>query len=176
MDQSKKSLHELLKKENDFMTYLLEAFEIPETIENDSDEEYLTESKVKKQKLNVGENKPAETAEELEERHNMVKQKLTARKNQRTSQNPAAKAERKKKRKESSLKKAKTNALKNESLKQDRGIKTEVKKENPDKPAQPIFNEEQKLMFSKVNIDGQKQKRKGNKYLLTKVTVDKLYV
>ena len=91
MEKSKKGLLELLQKENDFMTYLLEAFEIPETVENDSDDEYLTETKIKKPKLMIGENKPAETAEELEERHNIVKQKLDARKNQRTSQNPAAK-------------------------------------------------------------------------------------
>ncbi len=134
------------------------------------DDEYLLEAPKKKQKLMLlGDKKPAETPEELEDRAATIKQKLENRKLQKKTNKPSAtKKERKKlkleKLKKKNLIKSKRDAVKNEILKQERGmngVKKEGVKGDPDgeENGKPIYNKEGKLFFSKVTIDGEKKKK-----------------
>lgn len=197
MDNTRKNMLDFLKIENDYITYLLEAFEVPETVESkihsknkyfhacfslplynhildeSDDDEYLLEVPKKKQKLMViGNNVPAETSEELQERSEVIKRKLEKRKAGKKS-NTVTKSERRKLKQEKLQKKQQVlnrrKTLNNEILKQERGVKAEkVKiKNDPDKtattngdipPASKVYNKEGKLFFSKIKIDGEKKK------------------
>lgn len=125
----------------------------------------------------MGANKPAETAEELQERADVIKQKLENRKMHKKTSN-VTKSDRRKLKLEKVVKKQqiqnRRNAMKNEILKQERGNKTDKKdkmkvksegkaevKEDPDKTAAPVYNQEGKLFFNKVKIDGEKKKKHG---------------
>ncbi|CAO1398884.1 unnamed protein product [Diamesa hyperborea] len=179
MENGKKVMMDFLQTQNDYITYLMEAFEVPETLENESDDdEYLLEVPKKKLKLMpMGANKPAETAEELQERADVIKQKLENRKMHKKTSN-VTKSDRRKLKLEKVVKKQqiqnRRNAMKNEILKQERGNKTDKKdklkvktegkvevKEDPDKTAAPVYNQEGKLFFNKVKIDGEKKKKHG---------------
>lgn len=180
---NRKNMFEFLKTENDYITYLLEAFEVPETVEGeqiethfilficdlihfileDSDEdEYLLEAPKKKMKLITnGDSVPAETVEELQERAEIVKKKFEQRKATKKSL-----SHRKKDKKDKVLKKQqiqnRRKTMTNEILKHERVKKPEVK-DDPDKDDQSkksnVYNKEGKLFFSKVQIDGEKKKK-----------------
>lgn len=123
----------------------------------------------------MGDKKPAETPEELQERSETIKHKLENRKlHKKSNKAGGTKSERKKQKleklKKKQLKKAKVDAVKNEILKQERGmngVKNEQVKEDPggQKNGKPVYNKEGKLFFSKVTIDGEK-KKKGKEILI----------
>lgn len=123
--------------------------------------------KRKKLKLNSGIEKTAESAEEKKERQEIVLKKFEQRKATRGSQkNIAGKSEKKKLK---LLKKQKEiqrrNVLMNGILK--KVPKVEKIKADPDKttnesskPSKKEFNKEEKLFFSKIELDGEKKKAK----------------
>lgn len=138
--------------------------------DSDEDDEYLLEAPKKKQKLMLmGDNKPAETVEDMQERADVIKQKFEQRKLTKKSSN---KSERRKLRQEKLLKKQQTlnrkKAMTNELLKQERAGKKIKVKEDPDQEQKPdskksaVYNAEGKLFFSKIQIEGEKKKKKGH--------------
>lgn len=117
----------------------------------------------------MGDNIPAETVEEMQERSDVIKQKFEQRKLTKKSSN---KSERRKVRQEKLLKKQQTmnrkKAMTNELLKQERAGKKVKVKEDPDndpdqkdskKAAGAVYNKEGKLFFSKIQIEGEKKKK-----------------
>ncbi|XP_070500355.1 surfeit locus protein 6 homolog [Chironomus tepperi] len=172
MSRDKKQWMEFLRTENDYMTFLLEAFEVPETIENESDEEYLLDVPHKKPRLMNSENEPALTAEELEEKANKMKRKVEIRENlkkKKTKPKTSTKAERKKAKEEKFLKLQKMQNLKNVMANETMKKNPKEKKIKPDPDqetngtAEKVFNKEGKIIFSKVQIEGEKKKiKKGH--------------
>lgn len=117
----------------------------------------------------AGENRPAETVAELQERTETIKKKFEQRKATRKSSN--TKSERKKLKQEKLANKQKIlnrkKTLANELLKQERGAQNVKVKEDPDKEAvqkkaAAVYNKEGKLFFSKIQIDGEKKKKSAN--------------
>lgn len=113
------------------------------------------------------ENEPAETAEELQERADVVKKKLEQRKATKKA-NTLTKADRKKLKLEKLEKLQKMQNLKkvmtNELMKQDQLAKDRKVKQDPDPTVSStkVFNKEGKLFFSKVEMEqGKKKKKKG---------------
>jgi Surfeit locus protein 6 len=115
----------------------------------------------------MGDNVPAETVEEMQERSETIKQKFEQRKLTKKSSN---KSDRRKLRQEKLLKKQQTlnrkKTMTNELLKQERAGKKVKVKEDPDtEQAQQeskksaVYNKEGKLFFSKIHIDGEKKKK-----------------
>lgn len=135
-------------------------------IADDSDEdEYLLDAPRKKLKISALENRnKAETAEDLQERANTIKKKFEQRKATKQNTN----SERKKLRREKLLKKQQTQnrkkAMTTELLKQERSAEKLRIKDDPDQeqPKANIYNKEGKLFFSKVQIDGEKKKKKSH--------------
>lgn len=139
--------------------------------DSDEDDEYLLEAPKKKQKLMpMGDNKPAETVEDMQERADVIKQKFEQRKLTKKSSN---KSDRRKLRQEKLLKKQQTlnrkKAMTNELLKQERvGKKVKVKEDPEDQEQKPeikkssVYNPEGKLFFSKIQVEGEKKKKKGH--------------
>lgn len=123
----------------------------------------------KKLKIAALENKnKAETAEDLQERADVVKQKFEQRKATKNSTN--TKSERKKIKREKLLKKQQTfnrkKAMSSELLKQEKGVEKLKIKPDPDQEQRlkntTVYNKEGKLFFSKVQIDGEKKKKKSH--------------
>lgn len=115
----------------------------------------------------MGDNKPAETVEDMQERADVIKQKFEQRKLTKKSSN---KTERRKLRQEKLLKKQQTmnrkKAMTNELLKQERAGKKVKVKQDPDKEQlqeeskkSAVYNKEGKLFFSKIQIEGEKKKK-----------------
>lgn len=137
---------------------------------DDTDEdEYLLDAPRKKLKIAALENKnKAETAEDLQERADVVKQKFEQRKATKNSTN--TKSERKKIKREKLLKKQQTinrkKAMSSELLKQEKGVEKLKIKPDPDQEQRlkntTVYNKEGKLFFSKVQIDGEKKKKKSH--------------
>jgi hypothetical protein len=113
----------------------------------------------------MGDNIPAETVEDMQERADVIKQKFEQRKLTKKSSN---KTERRKAKQEKLLKKQQTmnrkKAMTNELLKQERAGNKQKIKEDPDKDQEnkksaTVYNKEGKLLFTKIQIDGEKKKR-----------------
>lgn len=108
----------------------------------------------------MGENEPAETAEELQERMDVIKQKMDQRKV--TKSNPVTKADRRRIKQEKLQKRQKIQNLTNK-IATDRSKVPKAEKKvklDPDKSSQPkVYNKEGKLLFSKVQIEGENKKR-----------------
>jgi hypothetical protein len=140
---------------------------------DESDEEYLLEVPHKKPRLMNSENEPALTAEELEERANKMKRKVEIRENlkkKKSKPKTSTKAERKKVKEEKLQKLQKLKNLKNvmvnETMKKNPKAEKKIK-EDPDPQtngtAEKVFNKEGKIIFSKVQIEGEKKKiKKGH--------------
>lgn len=115
----------------------------------------------------MGENEPAETVEELQERMEVIKQKIEQRKATRKV-NPVTKADRRRIKEEKHQKRQKIQNLKNMMASERAKVPKAEKKVKPD-PGQPaatsqpkVYNKEGKLLFSKVQIEGEgKKKSKG---------------
>lgn len=120
----------------------------------------LSNPKKKLKPPGVGSKASAETIEELEERHETIKQKFEQRKA--TKKNSNTKSERKKLRQEKLMRKQKIISRKktitNELIKQEHSAKKVVVKSEP-KQESAIYNKDSKLFFSKVQIDGEKKKK-----------------
>ncbi|KAG5682441.1 hypothetical protein PVAND_011793 [Polypedilum vanderplanki] len=172
MSCDKKEWMQYLRTENDYMTFLLEGFHVPETNQNESDDEYLLDVPNKKPRFTKNRNEPAESIDELQEREKIVKNKLEQRKATKgKSKNALTKADRRRMKLEKLEKVQKMQSLKkimtNEVLKQDQVAKDrkvnhgdEIQKNNEKKSK--VFNKEGKLFFSKVEIEGEvKNKNKG---------------
>ncbi|XP_050100810.1 surfeit locus protein 6 homolog [Anopheles aquasalis] len=180
-------LLERLQQVNDEMEFYMDLFQLPESNPNNNNcSEYLlevdTDEPIKPPKF--GPNRPADTAEELEARMEVMKNKITARHLARQSkQTDNSKAERKKLKKEQQLKKklmkvnlisAKQEQLRNKLIEHK---PLEVKKE---KKAAPTFNAEGKIVFSKFQLDEHDKPKKGletdKKKLLKKVLDNKKHL
>lgn len=138
--------------------------------ESDDDDDYLLELPAKKPRImKMGENEPAETAEELQERTDVIKRKLEQRRaTKKSNKNPLTKADRKRIREENQKTRQRMQSLKkvmnNEMMKHDKISKQRKIKEDPDKPnksTSKVYNKEGKLFFSKVQIEGEENKKKG---------------
>jgi hypothetical protein len=111
------------------------------------------------------EKEPAETAEELHERAELVKKKLEQRKATKKSSNALTKVDRKRIKREKLQKAQKMQSLKkvvtSGMMKQHQDAKDRKIKQNPDElvPSK-VFNKEGKLFFSKMKLDGENKKLK----------------
>lgn len=101
----------------------------------------------------------AETASDLKERAEVIKQKFDQRKVTRSGN---SKTERRKLKQEKMLKKQKMlnrkQIVTNEIIKQERVSKKVHVKEDPDKQS-AVYNKEGKLFFSKIKIEGEKKRK-----------------
>lgn len=135
-------------------------------LDDESDDEYLLE--VPPKKLKLMKSKPEHSAEELEEIDNKLKRKVEIRENLKKKPNkakPLTKTERRRIKEEKLQKLQKIQNIKNvmasETMK-----KQKVKKESPNElneasaNATKTFNKEGKIIFSKVEIEGEKKKTK----------------
>uniref|UniRef100_A0A2M4BVK9 Hipothetical protein n=1 Tax=Anopheles marajoara TaxID=58244 RepID=A0A2M4BVK9_9DIPT len=178
-------LLERLRQVNDEMEFYMDLFQLPESNPNNNDgSEYLLEDDTDAPIIppKFGPNRPADTAEELEARMDVMKNKITARHLARQSKQTtdSSKVERKKLKKEQRLKKKlmKVNLISaKQEQKRNKLIEhkpLEVKKE---KKAAPTFNAEGKIVFSKFQIDEHDKPKKGletdKKKLLKKVLDNK---
>jgi hypothetical protein len=110
-------------------------------------------------------NGPAESAEELQERAELVKKKLEQRKANKKS-NPVAKSERKRLKLEKLEKIQKLKGFKKILVKQTVVAHQESEskvKQDPDVSTAKVFNKEGKLFFSKVETEGESGKSKKKK-------------
>ena len=130
--------------------------------------------------------KPAETPEELQDRMDVMKNKITVKHLQRKAKKPVdTKNDRKKLKKEKDLKKKlqriTKDAQRNEKLKQERANVADKKnvesKDNKDLKQKPIFNVDSKIVFSKIDFAESEKKKKGldtnPKNLLAKIKKQK---
>lgn len=111
--------------------------------------------------MKTGPNVRADSASELKELAEVVKQKFDQRKVTRSGN---SKTERRKLKQEKLLKKQKMlnrkQIVTNEIIKQERASKKVQVKEDPDKPNQSaVYNKEGKLFFSKIHIEGEKKRK-----------------
>uniref|UniRef100_A0A182IQR4 SURF6 domain-containing protein n=1 Tax=Anopheles atroparvus TaxID=41427 RepID=A0A182IQR4_ANOAO len=172
---------------NDNIEFYLELFRIPESNKDDINvEEYLLDTDKDVKPLKFGDNKPADTAEELAARVEVMKNKITAKHQARKSKQTtdSGKVERKKLKKEQQLKKkllkiGMMTAKKEEQRAKILDHKPLVAK--PEKKLAPTFNPEGKIVFSKFQLDeNDKPKKKGietdKKKLLKKVLDNKKHL
>lgn len=106
--------------------------------------------------------KDKETPEEIEERMDVIKQKIVQRKATKHKNPLSTKADRKRAKEELNQKRQKLKQIKNMVV-NERIIKSKQNKikEDPDNQQQnKVYNKEGKLFFSKVEIDGEDKKKK----------------
>lgn len=107
-----------------------------------------------------GEKEPVETAEELQERMQVIKKKMEQRKS--TKSNPVTKADRRRIKQEKLQKRQKIQTLTDKIATERAKVPKSDKKvkPDPDQSSQPkVYNKEGKLLFSKVQIEGEGKKR-----------------
>lgn len=168
---------------NDEIEFYLELFRIPESKKEDIDiEEYLLNAGKEVKPLRFGANKPADTAEELSARVEVMKNKITAKSQARKGKQTtdSGKIERKKLKKEQTLKQKLLKIGMMTAKKEDQRAKMldhkplAVKQE---KKLAPTFNPEGKMVFSKFQLDENDKPKKGietdKKKLLRKVIENK---
>lgn len=182
--QNLKKVNAFLKCQNDYITYLLEAFEVPETVvdseyrnietklwwwnfiildESDEDDELLEAVPKKKLKLMKLSERSTEASGQSDDRAEVMRNKISQKHSARKSSN---KSERKKLKQEKLLNKKKEigrkKMMRNEIQKQERGVVKTPKVEDEEVPAKKInetvYNKEEKLFFSKFQIEGEKKK------------------
>ena len=122
---------------------------------------------IPKKKLKLianGSSIPKETPSDLQERVDVIRQKLDQRKATKKGSGNS-KSERKKAKQEKILKKQKImdrrQAVTNELIKQEKASKKVQVKQDPDKlqKSSAIYNKEGKMFFSKIQIEGEKKKK-----------------
>lgn len=168
---------------NDEIEFYLELFRIPESKKEDIDiEEYLLNAGKEVKPHRFGANKPADTAEELSARVEVMKNKITAKSQARKGKQTtdSGKIERKKLKKEQTLKQKLLKIGMMTAKKEDQRAKMldhkplAVKQE---KKLAPTFNPEGKMVFSKFQLDENDKPKKGietdKKKLLRKVIENK---
>ncbi|XP_058130244.1 surfeit locus protein 6 homolog [Anopheles ziemanni] len=175
-----------LQQINDDIEFYLELFRIPESKKDDSDlEEFLLDTDKEVKPLQFGANKPANTAEELAARVDVMKNKITAKSLARKGKQitDSGKLERKKLKKEQTLKRkllkiGMMTAKKEEQRSKMLDHKPLVVKQ--EKKLDPTFNPEGKIVFSKFQLDENDKPKKGietdKKKLLKKVIQNKKHL
>lgn len=184
-----KKVTTFLKCQNDYITYLLEAFEVPETLDNsewniemsrnccdnnfnflldDSEEDELLEAVPRKKlKLMKLSERSAEASSLSDDRAEVMQNKISQKHSSRKSSN---KSERKKLKQEKLMNKRKEigrkKMMRNEIKKQERGVvKTPKQEEAVEAPVAKvsanIYNKDEKLFFSKFQIEGEKKRKSG---------------
>ncbi|KAL5277928.1 SURF6 family protein [Megaselia abdita] len=152
----KGKMKKLLQEENDYIVDLLTTFDVPNSVEDEQlTEMYLLSSKeAKKLENGSSSNSRAQTAEELEDRLNIIKNKMKAKK-KKISERGMKKREAKKLKKNKEFKKilvSASKAMHNENVKV---IKSDqIKKEDDGElpKVKTVFNAEGKIVFSKIDF------------------------
>lgn len=171
---------------NDEIEFYLELFRIPESKKEDIDiEEFLLNTDKEVKPVRFGANKPADTAEELSARVEVMKNKITAKSKARKGKQTtdSGKIERKKLKKEQTLKQKLLKIGMMTAKKEEQRAKMldhkplAVKQE---KKLAPTFNPEGKIVFSKFQLDENDKPKKGietdKKKLLRKVIENKKHL
>ncbi|CAD7087726.1 unnamed protein product [Hermetia illucens] len=144
----------LLEDENEFIVDLLTTLDIPDSIEDEElDEMYLLNTKSKKKPPTAKTNR-AQTAEELEDRLEIIKNKMKAKKSK-ASERTQKRREMKKLKKNKEVRKILVSAhkaVKNEKIKEEKSGDDSKEDSKLINPIKPIFNQEGKIVFSKFDF------------------------